>query len=462
MGFAGSTAATAVEDEFTEPYDITFVWKLPEGGSAPWNPFPNGQSQTLVDYVQITDGMAPNTIPNFYDQAECGGIYQIDSYRILDDGAHFAVLDWISRGELRPWTDGDLGANWEREYQDTNPEYSHDNWKNDGDFSFFTWFETPAEACDLAPVAPMVEQAVCTVPGGDVTDPSVTLADTAGITYTLDGTVAVGETVVVIAALDDDYANKGYMLAATDGWALSDDNKIATYTVELKDVPCDVTPPVEVAPVAPAVTDAVCEVPGDLTDPTITVAETEGVNYDVEGDIKAGSTLTVTATAEQGYMLAATDGWALSDDSKIATYTVELKDVPCDVTPPVEVAPVAPAVTDAVCEVPGDLTDPTVTVAETEGISYTRKGEVKAGSTVTVTASAQDGYRLKAAEGWTMNDDGTATYTVDLKQIDCSKNSTTPPLATTGGISAAGALMLAIGLIGVGASAMFIRRNKLT
>ncbi|MGO2139888.1 MAG: choice-of-anchor A family protein [Leucobacter sp.] len=265
-------------------------------------------------------------------------------------------------------------------------------------------------ACDqpVAPVAPTVNQAVCTEDGSAAV-PSVTLAETAGVTYSVDGDVKAGSTVTVTAT-----AEKGSFLTAAEGWTLSEDEKTATFTVELKDVACDQP----VAPVAPTVAQAVCTEDGSATAPSVTLAETAGVTYSVDGDVKAGSTVTVTATAAEGSFLKPTKGWTVADDKKTATFTVELKDVACDQP----VAPVAPTVAQAVCTEDGSAAAPSVTLAETAGVAYEVAGDVKAGSTVTVTATADKGSFFTETEGWTLSEDKkTATFTVELKDVDCDQ-----------------------------------------
>lgn len=145
--------------------------------------------------------------------------------------------------------------------------------------------------------------------------------------------------------------------------------------------------------------------------------------------------------------------------------------------PPEEkVAPVAPAVAQAACTEDGTATAPTVTPADTTGITYSVDGDVRAGSIVTVTATANKGYTLTAAEGWTVATDGrTATAEISLDAPRCTTKTptTTPPtnkpdaeqhtppaanspIAATGLASApvflgSAALLVLVGLLVVGA-----------
>ncbi len=85
-----------------------------------------------------------------------------------------------------------------------------------------------------------------------------------------------------------------------------------------------------VVPVLPAVTQGVCSADGSVSVPTLALAETVGVTYEVAGDVAAGSSVVVTAVAADGYVLAAAEGWVLSADKRSATADVEFAEVPCE------------------------------------------------------------------------------------------------------------------------------------
>lgn len=53
----------------------------------------------------------------------------------------------------------------------------------------------------------------------------------------------------------------------------------------------------------------------------------------------------------------------------------------------------------------------------TEGINYSVEGEVEAGATIKVIATPEDGFKLIEAEGWKLNEDGTATFTVTFDKV---------------------------------------------
>ena len=230
--------------------------------------------------------------------------------------------------------------------------------------------------------------------------------------YRVNGAVRAGNTVTIVAT-----PAAGVKLTAAEGWTLAEDGT-ASFDVALEDVPCE-TPLVAVAPIAPAVTQAVCDIAtGETSAPLVTVAETEGVSYEVIGEVAAGKTVTVVATPAAGMTLAEAEGWELNANGT-ASFVVTLAEIECE-QPVAPVAPVAPVVTQAVCDVEtGSLTAPLVTVAETEGVSYEVIGEVAAGKTVTVVATPAAGMTLAEAEGWELNANGTASFVVTLAEVEC-------------------------------------------
>lgn len=175
------------------------------------------------------------------------------------------------------------------------------------------------------------------------------------------------------------------------------------------------------APVAPAVTQTSCT-DGMSVAPTVTLAESEGIEYTLVGAVAAGETVIVTAVPESGYSLVESDGWQMNADGT-ATYTVDLEAATC----PAEVTPVAPEVVQAAC-VKGQATDPKLTLPDTQGITYTVAGDVVAGSVVEVFAAAKEGYIFPAeVEGWVVAADRVgATLEVVLESIDCKPILTHP------------------------------------
>lgn len=255
----------------------------------------------------------------------------------------------------------------------------------------------------VIPVAPSITNAVCV--GGGLTNPSLTTPVTEGITYSFDqADVVNGGTVVVTATLDNGFA-WGEM---PEGWTETSATT-ATFTVELDDVQC--TP---VVPVTPEIIQAVCT-GGELVPPTVTPATTEGLSYELSGGMAPGATVLVTATLADGFAWGEMpEGWT-EVNATTATIDLSLADVECE-----QVIPAAPVVQQAVC-IDGGLIDPTVTLQDTNGISYTLDGDIVSGGTVTVTAILGDGVEWgEMPEGWTRVDNTTATIEISLDDIECT------------------------------------------
>jgi hypothetical protein len=296
------------------------------------------------------------------------------------------------------------------------PDPMPDGWTEvDPVTATFTVELAAAECDEVEPAIPEIDQAEC-VDGG-VTEPTITLPETPGITYTFsaDEPYAPGQTVIVTATLDP--TGVGWADPLPAGWTETSPTT-ATYTVTFADVSC--TP---ATPLDPAVVQATCT-DGEVTEPTITPTETDGVSYvlDPEGpyDGTESTTVTVTATLADGYAWAdpLPDGWT-QVDLVTATFTVELVGTTCD-----EVTPVAPAVDEAEC-VDGALTEPTLTLPETDGINYTTDADppYAPGQTVVVTATldpAGVGWPDELPPGWTETSSSTATYTVTFADVDCA------------------------------------------
>ncbi|WP_461638537.1 choice-of-anchor A family protein, partial [Leucobacter sp. BZR 635] len=209
----------------------------------------------------------------------------------------------------------------------------------------FPFLDGEVFGCDPTPpptvalAAPLVEQAVCTADGA-VSVPKVTLPKSSDLKYAIVGEVAAGKTVTVTAT-----SLTGKLISPLAGWALAHDALSATFEITLADVACDQP----VTPVAPTVTQAECTADGSATAPSLALADTAGISYATTGDVEAGGTVTVTATAGEGSFLTAADGWTLADDKQTATLEIEFADVACDQP----VTPVAPTVTQAECTADG-------------------------------------------------------------------------------------------------------------
>lgn len=88
----------------------------------------------------------------------------------------------------------------------------------------------------------------------------------------------------------------------------------------------DPNPDPEVTPEEPEVTQATCDVP----EPKLDLPETEGVLYEIDGDVKAGETVTVIAVPMDGEAeFVIPEGWTLQEEG-IATMDIELKEADCE------------------------------------------------------------------------------------------------------------------------------------
>lgn len=134
--------------------------------------------------------------------------------------------------------------------------------------------------------------------------------------------------------------------------------------------------PTEVTPEEPGFTDPDCD-----TEAAVDLPETVGVDYGIVGDIAPGGTVTVTATPQAGYEFPA---------GATTVWEHTFGEVPEDCDPPVEVTTDEPTFTDPTC----DVNEVGLTLPETTGVVYTVTGDQEPGGTVTVTATAADGYVL--------------------------------------------------------------------
>ncbi|MGN6331868.1 MAG: LPXTG cell wall anchor domain-containing protein, partial [Motilibacteraceae bacterium] len=132
-----------------------------------------------------------------------------------------------------------------------------------------------------------------------------------GITYSSDGNL-------VIATADE-----GYVLGSAEGW--TGDSQRQTFTLTYGGPTTCPTPPQTVTPGAPSLVQPGCDgttlYPGSITPVTTT-----GITYSVSGT-------TVTATAQEGFVLGEAKGWNGNDN--VQTYVVTFNPAPtCGTTPP--------------------------------------------------------------------------------------------------------------------------------
>jgi hypothetical protein len=204
--------------------------------------------------------------------------------------------------------------------------------------------------------------------------------------------------------------------AYAQGWEGGGVDVTVTYTFETATA---------VTPTAPSLSTPGC---GEAA--TVVLPTTKGVDYSKKTD---GDTVTVTATAQDGYALAdgATSSWTLT--------------IPKVVACAVPVTPAAPSVSAPDC---GESA--TVVLPTTEGVEYSKRTD---GDTVTVTATAKDGHVIAAG--------ATANWTLTIpKVVACgAAGSEGTQLAWTGA-ELSGSLPSALGLIGVGATLISVARRR--
>ncbi len=238
----------------------------------------------------------------------------------------------------------------------------------------FTFVATTADCrtkIDI-PAAPVPTAPTCSVGG------SLTLPSTDGLHYTWSDDKAA-----------DAVGDHTLTATADKGYVFSDGATTHTFTVSVLGATNDCAAPL----VDPTVTQSVCTGPGTSSDGVITLpASTEIVTYSVKGDV-------VTATTQAPYRFTATTGWVVAEGGLTATYTVTFTS-PGDCL--VDATPVPPTVTPSTrCGVEGSFTIPSTT-----GVQYLLDGEpIDAGTyagprTGTITAEAEQGYRLTDSEWW--------------------------------------------------------------
>jgi hypothetical protein len=159
-----------------------------------------------------------------------------------------------------------------------------------------------------------------------------------------------------------------------------------------------------VAPIAPTFQDPTCDVGAAVHLPTVT-----GVTYAIEGTVAPGQKVTVTATADDGYVLEGTAEW----EHTFGHVPDNCTPPPPPPPPPPPATEVTPGVTfqDPTCEVGAAVVPSTAA-----GVTYTIEGKVAPGEKVTVTASANDGYTIRGNDRW--------EHTFGLVPSNCA---TTPP-----------------------------------
>jgi hypothetical protein len=171
-------------------------------------------------------------------------------------------------------------------------------------------------------------------------------------------------------------ASQSFNIAESDfgTWVLRVDGQEATQGVNLtsEGCPADIVAPV--TPEAPTFVEATCTT---LDGAAVQVPKNaDAITYKQSGTPAPGATVTVKATANEGYTIVegATTEW-------VHTYTT-VAELNCPPPAAVPAAVTPPTFTNPTCEVPASMSIP----ADTAPIAYTTVGTATPGTTVTVTA----------------------------------------------------------------------------
>ena len=260
---------------------------------------------------------------------------------------------------------------------------------------------------------PTVVQTSCS--GATQVAPSITRpSDTSSVVYTQSGAVAAGGSTVVTAT-----AQPGYILPVSQtGWVIASNRKTATYAITWLNPICTV-PDVETTLSDPTVVQTSCSGDNQVA-PTLTrPSNTSSVVYTQTGNVVAGGSTTVTATAQAGYILPASRvGWTIAGNRKTATWVISWANPSCTVTTTLTDPTIAQTSCFGGSQIAPTLTRPT----NTSSVVYTQSGNVVAGGTTTITATAQTGYILPASQtDWIIaGNRKTATWVVFWANPNCT------------------------------------------
>lgn len=303
------------------------------------------------------------------------------------------------------------------------------NWTAEGQAIYNNGCNIPVVPTTVTPENPTITQASCNS-DNNLVDPTITLANTPHVTYSASpaGPYTAGEKVVITATAE----TPGFQFVppAPGKWVFVN-STTETLTIHLHAAPsCTVT----VTPVAPTVTQSVCD--GTTpTPPTVDLQTTTGITYTEDTPPVAGGTTIVTATANAGYKFVSPGPgkWVFVNDTT-ETYTIHFDAAPDCTLPATGVAPENPTVTQATCVGdPSQLVGPTLSLASgPAGVTYSTSASApfSGGESVTVTATADGTHEFSAPghDGWTFVDAHHETFGVTFDASPtCSGN-----LANTG------------------------------
>ena len=411
----GATVVVTATVDAGRGWDPSLTWPVDGWG---W------YGTTIAKYIVTLDDARCPVAPTIGGNVCTGGAFTPPSL-VLDQNPDieysFDEDDVITGGDVVITATLKSGFAW--------PQELPEGWTPSGDDAVYTLQILDESCVPEVPVAPQTADGVCE--GGTWTAPTVERDeddDRTFIEYGIDLDETTGAYTVTATLLEDGYSWGDHLANWPTGWVVNQDNLTeATYegTVELNSC----TP---VVPAMPEVSQAVCTdgLPGDPSVSTTDIENTVSYTFD-EDDVVNGGTVVITAELEDGFIWDTGEventwptGWNVdSTNPAKATYTLTLDKVTC---------PVAPDHTDSVCRA-GELTDPTVTTPDSEGITYSfNEGDVVNGGTVVITATLVEGYAWPKdlPQGWTLNDDGTASYTVELDEVNCIPARPVPPSVT--------------------------------
>jgi hypothetical protein len=280
-------------------------------------------------------------------------------------------------------------------------------------------FTDPGDCLVTAtPVTPTLTQSQCDGPGSS-TPASIDIPSVTGVIYQIAGETVSGSipvtapgTVIVTAI-------------PAPGYAFPVD-AVTTWTEQFTDAGGCL---VGVTVASPSFTNDACSAGHPTNGASYTIPATEHVTYTINGTAVPagtyaatdGTTVTIIAVADEGYSLTG---------STTFTHTFPVTD--CVIS----VIPASASFAESVCTASGSVSSATYTVPNSTRVVYSIGGAVVragthnavAGSTVTIVATAVDGFTLSGVTQWTHTFGKTATC------LDTGGTTTHRP-ATGGGSS---------------------------
>jgi hypothetical protein len=171
------------------------------------------------------------------------------------------------------------------------------------------------------------------------------------------------------------------------------------------------------SPTAPTWQNGKCDSSFQQVSPTVTIPSDTDVSYTLDGTGKSAGTYPTSAGPHK--IVASSTKLTLTGTT---TWSFDLTAAPGDCNTTTK--PVAPTVTQSKCDSSHNPTNPTLTIPSTLGITYSRdnNGPYSAGDSVTITATASDGYEfVNSHDAWTFVSSKKETLTITFDAApDCS------------------------------------------